>query len=192
MCFMSNRYVYLVFAKTGTWLSRLIYTFSKIKYAHSSISFDNSFTKMYSFGRINPNNPFSGGFVQENLFEGVYKKFPKCECLIYKVSITEEQYYALKNQINSFMNEKDRYRYNFIGLFGILINLPIKREHHYFCSQFVSKILMESNVYDFKKIPELIKTNDLFKIKNKEIIWEGFANEYYIVPGNSKHPYPAM
>jgi hypothetical protein len=139
---------------------------------------------MYSFGRINPNNPFSGGFVQESLFDGVYKKFPKSECMIYKVKITEEQYDALENQINSFMDKKDRYRYNFIGLFGILLNMPIKRENHYFCSQFVSKILMESNVYDFKKTPELIRTNDLFKIKNKEIIWEGFANEYSIIPGN--------
>jgi hypothetical protein len=181
---MNSKYVYLVFAKTGTWLSRILYAFSGIKYVHSSISFDNSFTKMYSFGRINPNNPFSGGFVQESLFDGVYKKFPKSECMIYKVKITEEQYYALENQINSFMNEKDRYRYNFLGLFGILLNMPIKRENHYFCSQFVSKILMESNVYDFEKTPELIRTNDLFKIKNKEIIWEGFANEYCIVPGN--------
>jgi hypothetical protein len=181
---MSDNYIYLVFAKTGTWLSRLISIFSEIKYAHSAISFDNSFTKMYSFGRINPNNPFSGGFVQENMFDGVYKKFPKCECLIYKVRITEEQYYSLENQIDRFMHEKDRYRYNFIGLFGILINRPIKRENHYFCSQFVSEILMECNIYDFKKTPALVKTNDLFKIKNKEVIWEGFANEYYMVPSN--------
>jgi hypothetical protein len=189
---MESKYIYLVFAKTGTWLSRLICTFSEIEYAHSSISFDNSFKKMYSFGRINPDNPFSGGFVQESLFDGVYKKFSKCECLIYKVLITEEQYYALENQIEKFMNEKDRYKYNFIGLFGILLNLRIKRENHYFCSQFISEILMECNIHDFQKTPELMKTTDLFKIKNKEIIWEGRANEYFIVPGSPNSPVPSM
>jgi hypothetical protein len=181
---MNNKCIYLVFAKTGTWLSRLICTFSEIEYAHSAISFDNSFRKMYSFGRINPDNPFSGGFVQESLFDGVYKKFSKCECLIYKVVVTEEQYYALENQIEKFMSEKDRYRYNFLGLFGILLNLQIKRENHYFCSQFISEILMECNIHDFDKTPELMKTTDLFKIKNKEIIWRGRANEYFIVPNS--------
>ena len=68
---MNNKYIYLVLTKTGTWLSKLICTFSQIKYAHSSISFDGSFTKMYSFGRTNSDNPFSGGFVEESLFEGV-------------------------------------------------------------------------------------------------------------------------
>jgi hypothetical protein len=90
------------------------------------------------------------------------------------------------------MNEKDRYKYNFIGLFGILLNLRIKRENHYFCSQFISEILMECNIHDFQKTPELMKTTDLFKIKNKEIIWEGRANEYFIVPGSPNSPVPSM
>jgi hypothetical protein len=81
----------LVFTKTGTWLSKLIYAFSQIKYAHTSISFDISFTKMYSFGRTNPDNPFSGGFVEESLYKGVYSKFSKCECLIHRYPVYKKQ-----------------------------------------------------------------------------------------------------
>jgi hypothetical protein len=189
---MDSKYIYLVFAKTGTWLSRLICAFSEIEYAHSAISFDDHFNKMYSFGRINPDNPVSGGFVQESLFDGVYKKFSKSRCLIYRVAVTEEQFYALQNQIEKFVSDKDRYKYNFIGLFGILLNIQIKREYHYFCSQFISEILMKCNVYDFKTTPELMKTNELFKIKNKEMIWQGFANEYFIAPNNLNQPLPSM
>jgi hypothetical protein len=68
---MNYIYVYLIFSKTGTWLSRALNIFSDTKYVHASISFDDSFSKMYSFGRTNPSNPFSGGFVEENLFDGV-------------------------------------------------------------------------------------------------------------------------
>ncbi|MGE5633178.1 MAG: hypothetical protein ACM3TR_19090, partial [Caulobacteraceae bacterium] len=89
---MNHKHIYLVFSKTGTWLSKTINLFCEAKYVHTSISFDSSFTKMYSFGRVDPDNPFSGGFVEENLYEGVYKKFSCCECLIYRVRITEEQY----------------------------------------------------------------------------------------------------
>jgi hypothetical protein len=174
---MSDKYIYLVFTKTGTWLSKLIYIFSNIKYAHTSISFDNSFTQMYSFGRINPDNPFSGGFVEENLYEGVYKKFTKCECMIYRVKVTEEQYDSLREQVNKFAIERNNLKYNFLGLFGVLLNKPLGRKKHYFCSQFVSEILLESNVFHCEKSPELIKTNELFSIKNKEIIYEGFLME---------------
>jgi hypothetical protein len=174
---MSDKYIYLVFTKTGTWLSKLIYIFSNIKYAHTAISFDNSFTQMYSFGRINPDNPFSGGFVEESLYEGVYKKFTNCECMIYRVKVTEEQYYSLREQVNKFAIERNNLKYNFLGLFGVLLNKPLGRKNHYFCSQFVSEILLESNVFHCEKSPELIKTNELFSIKNKEIIYEGYLME---------------
>ena len=178
---MRNRYIYLVFTRTGTWLSKMIYTFSRAKYVHASIAFDNDFTKMYSFGRKDPNNPFSGGFVEENLYCGVFKKYPDCTCMIYRMRVTEEQYSDLKKQVKGFMKEKDAYRYNFLGLFGVLLDMPVKRKNHYFCSQFVSELLINSNVLEIDKRPELIRTNDLFSIKNSEFVWEGFAKESYLL-----------
>jgi hypothetical protein len=177
---MEDKYIYIVFSRTGTWLSRAIKVFSDSKYVHASLSFDLSFKAMYSFGRTNPDNPFSGGFVEENLFGGVYKKFSCSECLIYKVKVTEEQYKFLQKEIDGFLKEKQKYRYNFLGLFGVLLNKPVKREYHYFCSQFVSELLMKCNIYDSCKRPELIRPNELFSIRNKEIIYEGPINEYSI------------
>jgi hypothetical protein len=174
---MNDQYIYLIFTKTGTWLSKLITIFSKIKYAHASISFGNSFTKMYSFGRVNPDNPFSGGFVEESLYEGVYKKFTSCECMIYRVRVTSEQYSSLQERVDEFIKNKDNLHYNFLGLFGALLNKPLGRKKHYFCSQFVSEILIESKVFQCDKSPELIKTNELFSIHNKEIIYQGFLVE---------------
>ena len=175
---MNQKYIYLVFTKTGTWLSNLICTFSHIKYAHSSISFDSQFTEMYSFGRTIPDNPFSGGFVVENLYEGVFRKFSGCECLIYSVKVTEEQYSSLQQQIENFLREKDKYKYNFLGLFGVLLNKPIKRECRYFCSQYISEILINSTVLKSEKVPELISTKELLTIENKEMIYKGLVNQY--------------
>lgn len=180
---MNDKYIYLVFTKTGTWLSKLITVFSKIKYAHTSISFDNYFTQMYSFGRINPDNPFSGGFVEESLYEGVYKKFTCCECMIYRVKVTAEQYHSLREQVSKFRKERNNLKYNFLGLIGVMFNKPLGRKNYYFCSQFVSEILIESNVFQCEKAPELIKTNELFTIENKEILFEGFLMENNRVTG---------
>ncbi len=175
---MEKKYIYLVFTKTGTWLSRAIATFSDMKYVHASISFDETFTKMYSFGRKNPNNPFSGGFVEENLKGGVYKKFTDARCLIYKVKVTPLQYDSLKHELSKFQNEAEKYHYNLLGLLGAKFGIPLKRKHHYFCSQFVSEILINSKVYDIDKEPELIAPDDLYSMENLELLYEGFITLY--------------
>ena len=175
---MNRKDIYLVFTKTGTWLSRLINIVSHLKYPHASLSFDPSFTKMYSFGRLNPNNPFSGGFVEEDFRKGVYKKFPRCKCLIYKVTITDEQFFSLQQQVQKFIEEKKKYRYNFLGLFGVIINKPLKRRHRYFCSQFVSEVLIKSGILQSEKVPELIRTDELCALPNRELIYEGTLNEF--------------
>ena len=180
--FMEGRYIYLVFTKTGTWLSRLISVFSDIRYPHASLSFDSSFTRMYSFGRINPDNPFSGGFVVENLHDGVYKRSSNCRCLIFKVKVTNEQYKLLQSYIEDFTKEREKYRYNFLGLCGILFNWPLKRKNYYFCSQFVSEALIKSKVLKTVKAPELTRTDDLYAIKNKELIYEGLVDRLFLLP----------
>lgn len=179
---MNKRYIYLVFTKTGTWLSRLISVFSDIEYPHASLSFDNRFTEMYSFGRKDPDNPLSGGFAIENLSDGVFKKHSGCKCLIVRVKVSDEQYASLRKYVSEFSKDSEKYRYNFLGLCSILFNMPIKRKHHYFCSQFVSEALVKSKVVKLKKAPELTRTDDLYRIKNKEILYEGFVRERFGVP----------
>jgi len=179
---MNKKYIYLVFTRTGTWLSRLISVFSDIEYPHASLSFDDKFSEMYSFGRKDPDNPFSGGFAVENLSGGVFNKYPGCKCLIVRVRVSEEQYASLRKYVSEFSRERDKYRYNFLGLCSILFNMPLKRKNHYFCSQFVSEALLKSKVVKLDKAPELTRTDDLYAIKNKEILYEGFVRERFALP----------
>jgi len=178
---MEEQYIYLVFSKTGTWLSRVLNIFLATKYVHSSLSFDSTLQEMYSFGRTNPNNPFSGGLVKENLRGGVYKKFRESECLIYRIAVTDHQLDHLKKDLAAFLTEKDKYRYNFLGLFFAFFNKPFKRRHHYFCSQFVSELLINSHIFELDKVPELVKTTDLFQIENKELVYCGYINQFPIM-----------
>lgn len=73
---MSDTYIYLVFSMTGTWLARLIRMIFKLKYVHTSISLDDSFTKMYSFGRINPDNPLPAVLRKKTYLRVYFKNFP--------------------------------------------------------------------------------------------------------------------
>jgi len=176
--------IYLVFSRTGTWLSRTLNLFSDSKYVHASISFDNRFNAMYSFGRKHPNNPFSGGFVEENIFEGVYKNYIDSECIIYEIPITDIQFEGIKKDIALFNFNKDNYRYNFLGLFGILLNVPLNRDNYYFCSQFVYELFEKHGVLNLNKKAGLVTTIDLMAMENKSMIYEGFTKDLksYAVP----------
>ena len=113
----SKKYIYLVFSRTGTLFSRVINFGLSHKYAHVSLSFDSSLNVMYSFGRINPDNPFIAGLIKENINSGIFTKFPYSECMIYKVKVSETQLKTLKKELNIFMEEQKKYRYNFLGVF---------------------------------------------------------------------------
>ena len=69
--------IYIVLTHTGTVLSRIIKDYTQDEFSHVSISLDKELKEMYSFGRLNPYNPFWGGFVQEGINFGTFKRLEK-------------------------------------------------------------------------------------------------------------------
>ena len=174
---MENKEIYIILSRTGTTFSNIIALFTQKPYSHVSISLDNSFTKMYSFGRINPAKVLPAGFVYENLYDGVFAMFPESKCLIYKVNVTEKQYNNLVNEIRLFENNKDNLKYNILGTSLVYFNIPRKRENYYFCSEFVSEVLINSGIFNTDKKPEEILPLDLLAVENKTLIYEGYINK---------------
>ena len=170
--------IYIMFSYTGTILSRIVKICTKKEYSHVSIALDLEFDSLYSFGRINPRNPFTGGFVKEEIDNGTYKIFKNTICAVYSLQVTQIQYDDLKKVIDFFNIDKDQYKFNVVGLIGAMVNKPFNREYHYFCSQFVSKALLDSNIYDFKKDIGLIKPIDFYKIPNLNEVFIGKLSEY--------------
>ena len=52
--------VYILLTHTGTILSKAIKLYTSHEYTHVSIALDEKLDRLYSFGRINPYNPFIG------------------------------------------------------------------------------------------------------------------------------------
>lgn len=179
---MDEKEIYLVLTRTGTWLSKTIGYFTHDEYTHLSISFDDSLNSMFSFGRTNPTNPFSGGFVEENITEGVFKMFPNSKCLVYKMTVSKIQYALLKSGVDKFLQNKDAYKYNVLGLVGIQLNYPIERNYYYFCSQFVFKLLIEAGICNDSINASLSKPTDILNLNNLEFYYEGYIRDYYKKP----------
>lgn len=169
--------IYIILTYTGTILSKIVKIYTRREYSHVSISLNEDLTKMYSFGRLNPYNPFSGGFVHEEIDKGTFKRFKKTKTKIYSLEISEEQYEKLESIIEQMQAKKNLYKFNVIGLLGIMLNVKIKREKYFYCAEFVKYVLEQSQVLE---LPELVKPEDFEKVSGISEIYRGVLREYRI------------
>ncbi|MDY0394319.1 hypothetical protein ACFSMW_09015 [Virgibacillus halophilus] len=172
---MGERMIYFIFTDTGTCLSKVINLFTRCSLNHVSIGFDDALTKVYSFGRKKPKNPFSGGFVRENI-RGDFLK--KADCAIYSFCIEEAEYEKLLHNISAMEAEQGSYRYNFLGLIGVLLQIEIKRENAFFCSQFVAMMLKDSLSFQLAKPCCFITPADIRGIEGLCLQYEGRLGDY--------------
>lgn len=167
---------YILLTDTGTLFTKFIRLYTHQPYNHASIAFTSDLSEIYSFGRKHMRNPFVGGFVEENIATGLLKK---ADCALYSFDITQEQLEQMELYIEQIKVEKEYYHYNFIGLFGFLINKPIKRDHVFFCSQFVASVLAECEFNTFEKPLSLVAPQDLKEIPTLQLEFQGKLSDYY-------------
>ncbi len=172
---MNNKKVYVLLTDTGTVLTRLIKLYTKSDLNHASIAFDEELEELYSFGRKHKTNPFIGGFVKENICSGLFKK---AKCAVYSCSVTEFEYYQLRRNVKNIEKHQQDYKYNLLGLFGILLNIEIDRKNAYFCSQFVATLLDQSGICIFDKPLTLVSPKDLQEAKQLHLVYEGDLSAY--------------
>jgi hypothetical protein len=173
---MGEKRVYILLTDTGTLFTRLIKLYTRKPYNHASIAFDAELSEVYSFGRKTAGNPFIGGFVREDMQSVL---FNRAHCAIYSLTVDHNQLRSMNFYIQEIKEKKENYRYNLLGLIGVLFNMPVKRRHAFFCSQFVASILKESSIIiDFEKDLSLIRPSDLPAAANFELVFEGKLKDY--------------
>ena len=168
--------IYLVLTHTGTILSRIVKFYTKKQYTHISIGLDSELNKLYSFGRLNPYNAFIGGFVHEELNKGTFARFKNTMGAVYSLRITDEQYKSIIDTIEYVKENKDKYKFNVIGLFLVSLNKKYQKRDTFYCAEFVKYILETS--FKEKILPEIIKPMDFIQLDNVELMYEGLLNQY--------------
>lgn len=172
---MGEKKVYLLLTDTGSLFAKLIKSYTKKPFNHASIAFDQELLDVYSFGRKNPRNPFLAGFVKEDIQSVL---FHRAQCAIYAMTVTDRQFYKMKQYVQIMYEHKEHFHYNLLGLFGLVLNKPIQRENAFFCSQFVARILEDCDIMKFEKDFSLIAPHDLPVAIPFECIYEGALSDY--------------
>lgn len=170
------RKIYIVLTYTGTVLSRIVKMYTRREFSHVSIAFDEDLNEMYSFGRLNPYNPFIGGFVHEGINKGTFKRFKKTKTRIYSLSVAEDDFDKMVEVINDIREDRLHYKFNLLGLIGVAIHFKFKREKCFYCAEFVKYVLEQSKTE--YNLPELIKPEDFKEINGLDVVYSGILNEY--------------
>ena len=170
--------IYILLTYSGTLPSRFIKMYTREPYSHVSIAFDSELKELYSFGRLKPSNPLIGGFVREDILYGTFGRFPETQCALYSVTINSYQYYRLRMELNRFLTDAKKYGYNFLGLLGVMLGIPVQRTYKYFCSQFVATLLANSGIDLFGKPPALVSPMDFRMCSKLNLLYEGKLRAY--------------
>ena len=167
--------IYIVLTYTGTILAKIVKVYTRREFSHVSIALDEDLTEMYSFGRLNPYNPFLGGFVQEGVGKGTFKRFKKTKARVYSLQVNDNQYDKVVQVIRDIQDNKLDYNFNILGLIGVILHYKVKRERYFYCAEFVKYVLEESNICT---LPDIVKPEDFKEIDNLNVVYTGQLREY--------------
>ncbi len=167
--------VYFIVTNTGTILSKIIKGYTKAEYQHVSISLDKKLNKMYSFGRKNPYIAFIGGFVKEHPNKGTFKRFKNTTCRIIEYSISDKQYNEIEALIEEMYKNRNKLKFNTIGLFAVAIKKKYQPEDTFYCAEFVKYIVEKSKLRI--DLPEIVEPENFKDIEGREI-YRGLFREY--------------
>ena len=169
--------VYIVLTYTGTLLSWIVKNYTRKEYSHVSISLDENLNEMYSFGRLYAYNPFLGGFVRESINHGTFKRFNKrIKTKIYSLEVTDEQYLNMKKTIEDISLNREKYRFNVLGLAAVVFHMKLKREKCFYCAEFVKHVLDNSQLEI--NLPDVIKPYHFERVNGIKEVYRGKLIEY--------------
>ncbi len=177
---MESKKIYIVISQTGTMLSRLVRLYTGDTYNHASIAFDKELKQLYSFGRLNPYNPFIGGFVKESPTSGTFKRFYNTDAAVIELDIDAEKYDELKAGIEEMYGHKEDYHYNYKGLFLAMFGKPRHKVGCYYCSEFVREFCLNYGIKLLKSDTDVVKPMDFMEIQGGKLIYEGKLRAYRV------------
>ncbi|WP_193556197.1 hypothetical protein [Paenibacillus ginsengarvi] len=174
-----NKKLYIVLTDTGTWLTKLIKTYTKDPHNHASLAFDETLRDVYSFGRKEASSPLRGGFVKEDMHSPLFMGEERnTTCAVYECEIGHAAYERIVQAVKEFELSENEYKYNGIGLLGVAFGTKISRSNAYFCSQFVSAMFLKGGVSLSGKCPELTTPGDLSRSPHVKLVYTGSLRHY--------------
>ena len=165
---VKTKTIYVLLTAYADFLSLLVRLVTFGRYSHASIGIDEQCGVFFSF-------VIKNGFHTEHPLNSRRNK--KRKCALYMLEITEEAYSSIKDKLNMFNTKTGEYHYNYLGILLCIIRIPHNNKSNYFCSQFVSELLISSGAIILKKKPCLYLPDDFRREPELKLCFQGTLGE---------------
>jgi hypothetical protein len=175
--------------QTETYVAKVIRFFTKKPYNHASLAGDAGMRELYSFCRTNPKFPLPATFNIET--QERFSRFQSVPCEIYEISVTVTQKQQFNELMRHFIDNREKYTYNSLGLGYMLFNIKRRSKNKFVCSQFVAYTLKRLGL-KLKKPVSLCTPDDLRFLPESKLMYKGELQDYFTgkTPLVSKHNEP--
>ena len=158
--------IYILLTKYSNLPSRVIGFFAGCEYMHASIALKDAET-FFSFNT-------KKGFCIETPF-GKVRSTP---CMLYRLDVPERVYDDIDLCIQEFVQSGRHYKFNFLGTFFTILHIPFWfnpfiMQDRYFCSQFISEILIATGAAELRKHPSRFLPKDFSKDPQFRLCYKG-------------------
>jgi len=142
---LKRKKIYILLTKQTDPFSRVFGIMSGSKYFHASIGFEERGT-FFSFN-------LKRGFCIEQ--PSIKRKY--VPCMLYSIDVTDEVYKDIERRINIFRYNPKPYRFAGVGMFLAIFRMPLKLPflfmNSYFCSMFVTELIVKSGAAKLRLKP---------------------------------------
>lgn len=173
-----DKKLYIVVSQTGSIVSKILKLLTGARYNHVSVALDETLTPMYSFARKYTYNPFWGAFVREYPGRGALGRFKNTEVVVLELNCSSEQYDAVAARLEKMYREREKYRYNYRGLFSAYFSKKYHKKHHYYCSEFVRDLLERSGIIPENSFGDIAKPIDFLRLPQAACVYCGRLRKY--------------
>lgn len=174
----AEKKLYVVVSQTGSIVSKILKLLTGARYNHVSVALDETLTPMYSFARKYTYNPFWGAFVREYPGRGTLGRFKNTEVVVLELNCSSEQYDAVAARLEKMYREREKYRYNYRGLFSAYFSKKYHKKHHYYCSEFVRDLLERSGIIPENSFGDIAKPIDFLRLPQAACVYCGSLRKY--------------
>ena len=175
--------VYIVLSSGNSLFAKSIKTVTKSEFSHAMISFNSKLDPLYSFGTKAEGKGL--GFVINNPKDYVFN-VEDAKYAVYVMYVTDEAKKAMNYALKLFIDNKDKMKYDFHGIFDIFRGKSSdQRQYKWFCSRFVMYLI--SKATEISKSPSLWRPNDIANLDNISLVNRGFNFYNYNYKITEKH-----
>ena len=157
--------IYILLTKQTDIGSRIFSVLSGCKYLHASIGFEERGT-FYSF------NAKRGFCIEQPSIRRQY-----VPCLLYSLDVSNDVYTDIEGRISGFRDSESKLGFSHFGMFLAIFRMPLKIpflfDDSYFCSMFVSELIIKSGAAKLKYKPHRYLPRHFSQEDAFELCFEG-------------------